>query len=114
MFSNSQHNLNKFLSSMEKYYQVSLDTTAESFLGIHFNHLNDGSVVMTQPKLMQKVLKEYPKIERYVSKKHPYGPTPSYQPDTRIDTPSQHHVSSVNICVFLDYYCILPRAVQIL
>ena len=77
VFSNSQHNLNKFLRSMEKYYQVSLDTTAESFLGVHFNHLNDGSVVMTQPKLMQKVLKEYPKIERYVSKKHPYGPTPS-------------------------------------
>jgi len=74
VFSNSEANLNKFLKSMEKYYQVSLDTTAESFLGVHFNHLKDGSVLMTQPKLMQKVLKEYPKIERYVSKKHPYGP----------------------------------------
>ena len=31
---------------------------------------------MTQPKFMQEVLKEYPKIERYVSKKHPYGPPP--------------------------------------
>ena len=76
VFSNSEANLDKFLKSMEKYYQVSLDTTAESFLGVHFNHLNDGSVLMTQPKLIQKVLKEYPKIERYVSKKHPYGPPP--------------------------------------
>jgi hypothetical protein len=41
-FSNSVANLDKFLKSMEKYYQVSLDTTLKSFLGVHFNHLNDG------------------------------------------------------------------------
>ena len=74
VFSNSEANLDKFLKSMEKHYQVSLDTTAESFLGVHFNHLSDGSVLMTQPKLMQKVLKEYPKIEWFISKKDPYGP----------------------------------------
>jgi hypothetical protein len=68
---------------MQKHYQVSLDTTAESFLGVHFEHQDDGAVLMTQPKLLQKVLKEYPKIERYISKKHPYGPPPSSGHDDR-------------------------------
>jgi hypothetical protein len=83
VFSDSQANLDKFLQSMQKYYQVSLDTTAESFLGVHFEHHSDGSISMTQPKLMQKVLKEYPKLERYVSKKHPYGPVPTVGHDER-------------------------------
>ena len=63
---------------MKKNYQVSLDTTAESFLGIHFDHLTDGSVLISQPKLLQKVLKEYPQLPGYKSKEeHPYGPPPS-------------------------------------
>ena len=77
VFSNSDENLNLFLQSMQKHYQVSLDTTAESFLGIHFDHLQDGSILMSQPKLLQKVLNEYPKLDGYKSKKHPYGPQPS-------------------------------------
>ena len=77
VFSNTEVNLNTFLENMKKYYQVSLDTTAESFLGIHFDHLTDGSVLMSQPKLLQKVLKEYPQLPGYKSKKHPYGPPPS-------------------------------------
>ena len=70
VFSNTEVNLNTFFENMKKYYQVSLDTTAESFLGIHFDHLTDGSVLMSQPKLLQKVLKEYPQLPGYKSKKH--------------------------------------------
>ena len=62
---------------MQKHYQVFLDTSAESFLAIHFAHLPDRSVLMSQPKLLNKVLKEYPKLNGYKSKKHPYGPQPS-------------------------------------
>ena len=77
VLSNTEANLNKFFDNMKKHYQVSLDTTADSFLGIHFDHLTDGSVLMSQPKLLQKVLKEYPQLPGYKSKKHPYGPPPS-------------------------------------
>jgi hypothetical protein len=62
---------------MQKYYQVTLDTTGESFLGIQFTRQSDGSTIMTQPKLLQKLLKEYPSLGRKYNQDHPYGPTPS-------------------------------------
>ena len=34
----------------KQHYQVSLDTTADSFLGIHFDHLTDGSVLISGPE----------------------------------------------------------------
>ena len=63
---------------MQKYYQVTLDTTGESFLSIQFTRQPDGSTITTQPKLLQKLLKEYPSIGgRKYNQDHPYGPTPS-------------------------------------
>ena len=33
---------------------------ADSFLGIHIEHRDDGTVMLTQPKLLQKLFKEHP------------------------------------------------------
>jgi hypothetical protein len=69
--------MDTFINSMLKYYQVTLDETGESFLGIQFTKQPDGSTIMTQPKLLNKLLKEYPSIGRKYTQDHPYGPTPS-------------------------------------
>ena len=77
VFSNKMEHMNTFLASMQKHYKVTLDETGESFLGIQFTKLPDGSTIMTQPKLLHKLLKEYPSIGRKYTQDHPYGPTPS-------------------------------------
>ena len=37
-----------------------LDIKADSFLGINIGHNEDGTVTLTQPKLLQKLFKEQP------------------------------------------------------
>ena len=69
--------MDTFITSMRKYYQVTLDVKGDSFLGIQFTKQPDGSTIMTQPKLLNKLLKEYPSIGRKYTQDHPYGPTPS-------------------------------------
>ena len=58
---------------------MTLDAKADSFLGIHIEHRDDGTVLLTQPKLLQKLFKEHPeKIGKRKARtpSHPYGPTP--------------------------------------
>jgi hypothetical protein len=53
---------------------------ADSFLGSHTEHRDDGTVLLTQPKLLQKLFKEHPeKIGKRKARtpSHPYGPAPA-------------------------------------
>ena len=77
VFSNKNEHLDQFVTSMQKYYRVTLDMKGDSFLGIQFTRQTDGSTILTQPKLLNKLLKEYPSIGRKYTQDHPYGPTPS-------------------------------------
>ena len=66
---------------MNNHYELTLDTTADSFLGINITHNDDGTVIRTQPKLLQKLFKEHPvKITKRKAKTptHPYGPVPPH------------------------------------
>jgi hypothetical protein len=77
VFSNKQEHMDAFVSRMQKYYQITLDTKGDSFLGIQFTRQLDGSTILTQPKLLNKILKEYPPLGRKYTQDHPYGPMPS-------------------------------------
>jgi len=77
VFSNKPEHMDAFVSRMQKYYQVTLDIKGDSFLGIQFTRQTDGSTTLTQPKLLNKLLKEYPSLGRKYTQDHPYGPMPS-------------------------------------
>ena len=62
---------------MRKYYQVTLDSIADSFLGIQIEHDADGSMTLLQPKLLAKLFHEYS------ADHHPYGPMPPTDYDAR-------------------------------
>ena len=48
---------NTFLSTMNDLgFTLTMDDTLESFLGIKFESNSDGSFVMTQPALIQKII----------------------------------------------------------
>jgi hypothetical protein len=69
--------IDQFSARLNRHYELTLDAKADSFLGIHIEHNDDGTVLLTQPKLLQKLFKEYPeKINKRKARKpsHPYGP----------------------------------------
>ena len=81
IFSKRQRDIDQFVVRMNNHYELTLDTKADSFLGINISHNDDGTVTLTQPKLLQKLFKEHP--ERPAKRKakvptHPYGPVPPH------------------------------------
>jgi hypothetical protein len=103
VFSNKAEHMDTFIMSMRKHYQVTLDTTGESFLGIQFTLQPDGSTVLTQPKLLQKLLKEYPPLGRKYTQDHPYGPSPSRDPDNTTAPPSTNQSDYLRLLGMLLY-----------
>lgn len=71
-----KENLQRFLSEMSKHFPMTLDEEANSFLGMDLKHNSDGSVELSQPKLINKLLKEFPARtgKRKAAATHPYGP----------------------------------------
>jgi len=82
IFSNHMYNVDEMISRISKHYTVTLDTVADSFLGINLEHMNDGTIKLTQPKLLKKLFLQHPQMEnprgnRKRKHNHPYGPTPT-------------------------------------
>lgn len=82
IFSNQMSNVNEMITRISKHYTVTLDTLADSFLGINLEHMTDGTIKMTQPKLLKKLFSQHPQMEnprgnRKRKHNHPYGPTPT-------------------------------------
>eukprot|EP01040_Poterioochromonas_malhamensis_P026249 gene26249-32966_t len=89
---------------MKKHFEVTLDDKADSFLGIHFQYLTDGSVLMTQPKLLQKLFKLFPacKKKRKGRSTHPYGPADRHnavRDETEIE--SNYYLSLLGLLIYL-------------
>ena len=104
VFSNQPEHMDTFVTSMRKYYQVTLDTKGNSFLGIQFSRQDDGSTILTQPKLLNKLLKEYPSVGRKYTQDHPYGPTPSRDADpTRTASPPANQSDYLRLLGMLLY-----------
>jgi len=93
-----------FVTRMKKHFEVTLDDKADSFLGIHFQYLTDGSVLMTQPKLLQKLFKLFPawKKKRKGRSTHPYGPADRHnavRDETEIE--SNYYLSLLGLLIYL-------------
>jgi hypothetical protein len=81
IFSKRQEDIDQFLARLNRHYELTLDAKADSFLGIHIERNDDGTVLLTQPKLLQKLFKENPKKigkRKARSSSHPYGPAPAH------------------------------------
>jgi hypothetical protein len=90
IFSKRQEDIDQFSTRLNRHYELTLDPKADSFLGINIEHRDDGTVMLTQPKLLQKLFKEHPeKIGKRKARTptHPYGPAPPHNA-TKQDTPA--------------------------
>jgi len=79
IFSNRMENVTEMIARISKHYTVTLDTMADSFLGINLEHQSDGTIKMTQPKLLKKLFSQHPPMtnSRGSHKRkfnHPYAP----------------------------------------
>ncbi len=72
---------------MNRHYELTFDTKADSFLGINIGHNEDGTVTLTQPKLLQKLFKEHPEQPKARPPTHPYGPVPSHNKEKEQSPP---------------------------
>jgi hypothetical protein len=89
IFSKRQEDIDQFSARLNRYYELTLDAKADSFLGIHIEHRDDGTVLLTQPKRLQKLFKEHPeKIGKRKARtpSHPYGPAPAHNTSNNVLT----------------------------
>ena len=77
IFSNSLDNIDNVITNIGKHYEVTLDREATSFLGLNLAHNDDGTVTITQPKLLAKLFALYPpRKDSAHQPNHPYPPLP--------------------------------------
>jgi len=77
IFSNSEANIETVITNIGKHYEVTLDRDATSFLGLNLTHNTDGTVTITQPKLLTKLFSLYPpRKDSAHTPSHPYPPLP--------------------------------------
>jgi hypothetical protein len=77
IFSNTQDNIDSVIEKVGKHYEVTLDRDATSFLGLNLTHNSDGTVTITQPKLLAKLFALYPpRKESTHIPTHPSAPLP--------------------------------------
>jgi hypothetical protein len=77
IFSNSQANIDAVITNIGKHYEVTLDRDATSFLGLNLAHNPDGTVTITQPKLLTKLFALHPPRKGSTHTPiHPYPPLP--------------------------------------
>ena len=77
IFSNSAETIDTVIASVGEHYEVILDRDTTSFLGLNLTHNSDGTVTITQPKLLTKLFALYPPRKDTSHKPaHPYTPLP--------------------------------------
>ncbi len=77
IFSNFLAHIDSVIENVGKHYEVTLDRDATSFLGLNLNHNPDGTVTITQPKLLTKLFSLYlPRKDTTHKPLHPYPPLP--------------------------------------
>ena len=75
IFSNSLAHIDSVIANVGKHYEVTLDRDATSFLGLNLAHSSDGTVTITQPKLLTKLFSLYsPRKDATRKPSHPYRP----------------------------------------
>ena len=95
IFSNSAENIDTVIASVGKHYEVTLDREVTSFLGLNLTHNSDGTVTITQPKLLQKLFALYPPRKDSTHKPtHPYPPPYQRNPTHPQGPPTPSHTSA--------------------
>lgn len=76
IFSNDQRNIDNLKQQLDEVYTTTMEQSqTDSFLGISFRTLPDGSVQLLQQKLIDKILMKYPTDQRNSKISHPYPTT---------------------------------------
>eukprot|EP01035_Chromulina_nebulosa_P031522 gene31522-42028_t len=104
IFSNTQANIDQVITSVGRHYEVTLDRDASSFLGLSLAHNPDGTVTITQPKLLKKLFALYP--PRTTTKSagtptHPYPPLPRDSDPTPTPTDTYAYLRLLGILLYL-------------
>jgi hypothetical protein len=101
IFSNSPANIDKVITNIGKHYEVTLDRDATSFLGLNLAHNTDGTVTITQPKLLTKLFALHPPLKGSTHlPTHPYPPLPK---DTDPPTQPTDHYAYLRLLGILLY-----------
>ena len=85
IFTDKEEKLSEFVAVMNRRMPMTLDEKGDSFLGIKIEQHHDGSIELSQPKLLNKILKASEKYQQADGNKrkqlkrktctHPYGPS---------------------------------------
>ena len=86
IFSNSLAHIDSVIANVGKHYEVTLDRDATSFLGLNLAHSPDGTVTITQPKLLTKLFSLYPPKKDTTRK-----PSPLPQDSDPAPQPTDHY-----------------------
>jgi hypothetical protein len=77
IFSNSLSHIDSVIANVGKHYEVTLDRDATSFFGLNLAHSSDGTVTITQLKLLTNLFSLYPPRKDATRKpSHPYPHLP--------------------------------------
>jgi hypothetical protein len=110
IFTDREENLHAFITAMNKRMPMTLDDKGDSFLGIKIEHKKDGSVELSQPKLLNKILKASEKYQQADGNKkkqpkrktstHPYGPSTA-KPRNNNPFPKTEYLRLVGMLLYL-------------
>ena len=92
--SSSQTEITEFHTIMRQKFKITIEDDVTSYLGINIQHLPDGSVKLTQPKLLHTIIKEH---QHLLPKKPASNPmkaptTSTNNTDRPIDTSTYLHL----------------------
>jgi hypothetical protein len=97
ILSNSQANIDAVITNIGKHYEVILDRDAKSFLGLNLAHNDDGTVTITQPKLLTKLFALYPPRKKHTNTQaEPFLPARSqrFRPTATTNWPTPMPISA--------------------
>ena len=105
IFSNTQANIDQVITSVGRHYEVTLDREASSFLGLSIAHNRDGTVTITQPKLLKKLFALYPPRTNTKTTtggpNHPYPPLPRDSDPAPVPTDTYTYLRLLGILLYL-------------
>ena len=102
ILSNSHANIDTVITSIGKHYEVTLDREATSCLGLHLAHNTDGTVTITQPKLLAKLFSLYPPLKGPSQPPlYPYSPLPKDTDPTNQPADHYAYLRLLGILLFL-------------
>ena len=99
VYASNNRLLNEFCVVVQQIYSITVKDEAESYVGIHYEKLRDGSVRKTQPKLLEDLFEKYD-IQSKPSVKTPAS-VPSIADDHDIPIPVTQYLSLLGSLLYV-------------